>query len=934
MSNVGDSGRDQMATVSTNLPAPLTRFVGREAELARAAALLAQGRLLTLIGPGGAGKTRLAVQLAGVIADQFPDGVWFVDFSPLADGKFVWDQVAMTLGVKDPGRGKTWAETVGRFLATRQTLLVLDNCEHLVEFAAEVTNTLLVAAPGLKVAATSREPLGVGGELTWLVPVLSEVDSVELFTDRARHVQPDFSLRAEDSDAVRSICRRLDGLPLAIELAAARTRALAPARIAAQLQDHFRLLPSGPRTAPGRQATLLASFEWSYGLLIEAEQTLLRQLSVVAVAFDHKAALAVCPAASLELLAALADRSLVGVEVRSDLAEPRYRRLETIREFAAQRLAEAGEVDLVRTRHRDHYLRLAEAAEPLLYGPEHDRWQPRLTREMDNVRAALAWSRDQGDAESLARMVTALLFWTRPGQIRELQMWLEAAADRAEDLSPRMRARVRNRQILGQLVMPGSDALGQVPALAGEALAFARASGDKGEEATALLIQGLSAGLIGGAEAMRPYLEEGLPLARAGLAVGLGPIEPMARSVFAIFRFFQSDPEEPRRLLEEAITIAKESADRHTQLFCMSFGGMAALIEGRLADAAQLFDATVAGGRETNDSNFIGSLLGLAWVALFRGDFQASQEYMAEALDAAQKAGTDSVSITSTDPHARMIRGWMQLAVGDFAQATQTLAVVVAIVRPSMIARFAAVPLVVLAQAQLALGELGEAAAMLDEATSLAGAGAATWILGRAARIRAELRAREGDPQEAESLAHQALSFGREASDQIGLVDALELLARLVAEQNSPREAVRLWAAAESMRAELGYRRFPVEQGPYEAAVAGTKEALGPEEFAAAWAEGAKLSAEEAIAYAARGRGERKRPSTGWASLTPSELEVVRLVGQHLANPEIASRLFVSRATVKTHLVHIFNKLGIDSRSELAAEAVRRGMQPQPSPRS
>ena len=916
------------------LPAPLTRFVGREAELSRATDLLAQGRLLTLIGPGGAGKTRLAVQLASVVANQYPDGVWFVDFSPLAEGTFVWDQVAMSLGVKDPGRGKTWAETMGRFLAPRQALLVLDNCEHLVESASEMTNALLAAAPGLKVVATSREPLGVGGELTWAVPLLSEVDGVELFTDRARHVRPDFSLRAEDADAVRSICRRLDGLPLAIELAAARTRALAPARIAAQLQDHFRLLPSGPRTAPGRQATLLASFDWSYGLLIEAEQTLLRELSVFAGGFDLEAALAVCPAASLELLAALADRSLVVVEVRSDLAEPRYRMLETIREFAAQRLAEAGEVDLVRNHHRDHYLRLAEAATALIPGTVEDRWRVRLTREMDNMRAALAWSRDQGDVESLARMVTPLLSAARPGRIRELLMWLEAAADRADDLSPLVRARVRILQCLIPIVVPGSGTLGQAPALASEALDLARASGGKQEEAVALLTLGLIAGLVGGAEAMRPYLEEGLPLARSAGSAVVGPIEAMARSTFAMLRFFQSDPEEPRRLSEEAITIAKESADRHTQLFCMSFGGMTALIQGRLADADELFEATVAGGRETNDSNFIGSLLGLAWVALFRGNFQASQEYMAEALDAAQKAGTDSVSITSTEPHARMIRGWMQLAVGDFAQATQTLAVVVAIVRSSMVARFAAVPLVVLAQAQLALGEPGEAAAMLDEATSLARAGAMTWILGRAARIRAELRARQGDPQEAESLAHEALSFGREAGDQIGLVDALELLARLVAEQNSPREAVRLWAAAESMRAELGYRRFPVEQEPYEEAVASTKEALGLEEFAAAWADGAKLSVADAIAYAARGRGERKRPSTGWASLTPSELEVVRLVGQHLANPEIAARLFVSRATVKTHLVHIFSKLGVDSRSKLAAEAVRRGMQPQPSPRS
>ena len=920
--------------MSTTLPAPLTRFVGRESELAQAAALLADVRLVTLIGPGGAGKTRLAIQLASVVADQFPDGIWFVDFAPLADGTFVWDQVAMTLGVKDPGGGQTWANTVGRFLAPRQGLLMLDNCEHLVESAAEVTNALLAAALRLKVVATSREPLGVGGELTWALPVLSEVDGVELFTDRARHVRPDFSLRAEDADAVRSICRRLDGLPLAIELAAARTRTLAPARISAQLKDHFRLLSSGPRTAPGRHATLRASFEWSFGLLIDAEQTLLRELSVFAGGFDLEAALSVCPAASLELLAALAERSLIMVEARSDLDEPRYRMLETIREFAAEGLAETGEVDLIRTRHRDHYLTLAEATTPLLLGPEEDRWQARLTLEMDNLRAALAWSRDQGDAESLARMVTALIFfWGRPGRIREIRMWLEAAADRADDLSPLLRARVRLLQCVPAIVMPGSGTLGQVPALANEALALARASGHKQEQGFALFILGLVAGLVGGADAMRPYLEEARQLMQMGRTAGLAQIEAYGLAFFAILRFLQSDPDEPRRLLEEAITIANERADHHTQLFCMAFGGMMALIQGRLADAVQLFEAAVAGGRETNDSNFIGSLLGLAYVAMFRGNFQAAREYMAEALRAAQKAGTDSVSITSTDPHAKLILGWMQLAAGDATQAAQTLAVVAAVIRPSMIARFVCVPLVLLAQAQVALGERDEAAAFLDEATSLARAGAMTWVLGRAARVRAELRGREGDLQEAESLAHEALSLGREAGDQLGLVDALELLAKLAAEQDSHKEGARLWASADSFRSQLGYARFPIERATYDAAVSRAKDALGLDEFAVAWDEGAKLSAEEAIAYAARGRGERRRPSTGWASLTPSELEVARLVSEHLTNAEIAARLFISRATVKTHLVHIFNKLAIDSRSELAAETGRRGIQPHASRR-
>jgi predicted ATPase/DNA-binding CsgD family transcriptional regulator len=918
-----------MATVSTNLPAPLTRFVGREAELDRASVLLAHGRLLTLFGPGGAGKTRLAVQLASVVADHFPDGVWFVDFSPLADGTFVWDQVAMTLGVKDPGRGKTWAETVGRFLAPRKALLVLDNCEHLVGSAAEVTNALLAAARGLKVVATSREPLGVAGELTWAVPVLSEVDGVELFTDRARHVRPDFSLRAEDADAVRSICRRLDGLPLAIELAAARTRALAPARIAAQLKDHLRLLPSGPRTAPGRQATLLASFEWSHGLLTEAEQTLLRELSVFAGGFDLEAALAVCPAAGLELLAALADRSLVVVEARSDLAEPRYRMLETIREFAAQRLAEAGEVELVRDRHRDHYLRLAEAAEPLLLGPEEDRWRARLTREMDNMRAALAWSRDHGEAEALARMVTALVgFWTIPTlRLTDMRRWLDAAANRAADLSPNLRARIRNFECL---VAISTGSPGEIPALANEALTLARAAGDKREEASALGMLGLVAGLVGGAEAMRPYLDEVLPLARA---TGSAVVVVQALTMFVTLRWFESDPQETRRLAEEAIAIAK-TGDRHHRLDTIGWAGVTALLQGRLADATQLMEAVVAEGRPTNDLNYLYAPIFLGWIGMLRGEFAPARAAIAEGLTAFEKWEADGNSAPGFEQLATFVQGMMELTLGNPARASQILPVIVEAARSSPMRRWAAVPLVFLAEAQLDLGEQAEAAAMLDEATSLARAGAMTWALGRAARVRAELRAGEGDLQEAESLAHEALNHGREAGDQLGLVDALELLARLAAEQESNKEAIRLWAAAESRRSELGYSRFPVDRGPHEAAVGAARLALGADGFAAAWAEGTKLSAEDAIAYAARGRGERKRPTTGWASLTPSELEVVRLVGHHLNNPEIAARLFVSRATIKTHLVHIFTKLGIDSRSELAAEAVKRTVRPSASRRS
>jgi predicted ATPase/DNA-binding CsgD family transcriptional regulator len=902
------------------LPAPLTRFVGRESELAEAAALLAEVRLLTLTGPGGAGKTRLALHVAATLSGQFPDGVWFVDLSALPGGEFVLDKVAITLGVKEPRAGRTLAEAVGRYLARRQALLVLDNCEHVVESAAKVLADLLAAAPALKVVATSREPLGVGGEVTWAVPPLIDADAVELFSDRARQARPQFQLGPEDADAARAICRRLDSLPLAIELAAARTRALAPGDIAARLKDRFELLPPGPRTAPARQATLSASFDWSYELLSGRERVLLRQCSVFAGGFDLEAASAVCSPGGADVLAALVDRSMLVVQDFSQ-GSRRYRMLETIREFATQRLAEAGEVDLIHTRHRDHYLALVEAAEPELLGPDEDRWRACLTAEQDNLRAALAWSRDHGDAEAMARMVAALVwFWAVPApRLADLRSWLDAAADRVGDLSPRVAARIRNFQAYAGMFTGRS--VGDIPALANDALALARAAGDRREEAFALLLLGLMAGLLGGAEAMRPYLEEGLPLARAtGFAFGAG----LALTSFVALRWFQSDPEETRRLAEEAIAIAK-TADRHHRLDTLAWAGMTAVLQGRLADAAQLWDGVVAEGRQTDDFNYLFAPIFLGWLGMLRGEFAAARAAIAESLAAAERWEADGKWAPGVELLAMFVQGMMQLAVGNPAQASQMLPVVVESARSSpLAARWAAVPLVFLAEAQLALDEREEAAAFLDEATSLARAGAFTWVLGRAARVRAELRTREGDLHEAESLAHEALSLGREAGDQVGFVDALELLARLVAGQKSPKEAARLWAAADSLRSELRYARFPVDQGPYQGAVANAKEALGADEFAAAWAEGAKLSADEAIAYAARGRGERKRPSTGWASLTPSELEVVRLVGEHLTNPEIAARLFISRATVKTHLVHIFSKLDIDSRSELLAEVLNR----------
>ena len=414
--------------------------------------------------------------------------------------------------------------------------------------------------------------------------------------------------------------------------------------------------------------------------------------------FDLEAATAVCPAAGLDVLAALVDRSLLLVQDLPELDGPPYRMLEPIRQFPARHLAEAGEVQLIRTRHRDHYLRLAEAIQPLLLSPEEDRWRARLRTEQDNLRAAMAWSHDQGDGESLTRMVSALIwFWATPGRITEFAIWVDAAYDRVGELRPGMAAQILNFECL--LAIISRRAVHSAPALASEALKLARAAGDQGEEGLALAQLGLVAGVANGADAMRPYIAQALPLARSsGSAMGL----VLSLAGFVGLRLFQSNPEEARRLAEELVAVAQMRGDRHHRLFARGFVGITALVTGRLADAVRVFEGNVAEGRRTNDSNYIHSLLGLAWVAMFRGSFQEARDCVAEAVASARKAGTDSVSITSVEPLAGWLRGWMELAAGNPAQACQSLAAAAAAVQSSTLTRHAALPLVVLAHAQLA----------------------------------------------------------------------------------------------------------------------------------------------------------------------------------------------------------------------------------------
>ena len=415
--------RVRSVVVSHNLPGQLTSFVGRQAQMAELRRLVGGNRLVTLTGAGGAGKTRLAVEVAAGLTTEFGDGVWYVDLAPITNPALAAVIVARTLGLPDqPGRSTM--DLLVRFFGEKKVLLLLDNCEHLLDACGTLVVELLAACPQLTILATSREPLGVPGELSWRVPSLSLADeAVELFTDRARRARPEFGVDDDNIALVEEICARLDGMPLAIELAAARVRALSLHQIVDSLHDRFRLLTGGARTAVRRQQTLRASVDWSHALLTESEQVLFRRLAVFAGGLDLDAAQAVGADSEVEgyqlldQLSLLVDKSLVVADDTGD--GMRYRLLETVRQYAQEKLGESGEAGEVRTRHRDYFTATAVELESQgLAGLEAlMRW---AEVEIDNLRTAFAWSRENSDPETALRLVSSLQqFWMRRGRFRE-----------------------------------------------------------------------------------------------------------------------------------------------------------------------------------------------------------------------------------------------------------------------------------------------------------------------------------------------------------------------------------------------------------------------------------------------------------------------------------------------------------------------------------
>jgi non-specific serine/threonine protein kinase len=641
------------ARIPNNLPRERTRFIGRERELAECARLLGEARLVTVTGIGGSGKTRLALKVAESLLETHPDGVWFVDLAPLTEGSRVAETVASPLGVREVA-GKDLTETLSQQVREKRLLLVLDNCEHLLSACAELADALLSAGEEVRILTTSRERLGIEGErlfelrslavpsveMAGDLPAVEASEAVRLFVDRAQFVLPGFALTEKNAAAVSETCRRLDGIPLAIELAAARVRTLSVDQIRARLDDRFRLLTSGSRTALQRHQTLRATIQWSYDQLSVEEQRLFRLLSVFAGGWTLESARRVAGKETdefevMDLLARLVDKSLVLVE-RERSTEPRYGLLETVRQYAKERLTEAGDAQAVRRRHVEEFLAIAERAYAQRFVQE-EQWAAALELEHDNLRAALDLLRDS-DPERHLQLAGALAwFWQVRSHLLEGREHLTAALAGSSPDPPRP-ARARALWGAANTIAWQGDGAAALPVME-DALRMWRDLADLGEIAIALEGIGWAQLLGGNDQGARSTFEECLRLQRER-----GDPVLVNRAMVALAQALVglAEVSEARALSSQIIAFSKPRGDRRNEHFGWHYLADCALIEGKCEESLALYReslrlARIIGDRLETSFEVQGVAMSLAGL----GDLERALRLAASAKAEWERIGAD-----------------------------------------------------------------------------------------------------------------------------------------------------------------------------------------------------------------------------------------------------------------------------------------------------
>jgi predicted ATPase/DNA-binding CsgD family transcriptional regulator len=918
------------------LPVGVAAFVGRERERAKLADLVADVRIVTLTGSGGCGKTRLAVEVVGDVASRFPDGACWVDLQGVSEPEMVAAAVGAVLGVREQPE-QALAVTLAERLRARHLLVVLDNCEHLVAACAALVSGLSSACPQLHVLATSRVPLVVEGEATFEVAPLpvpgpdaesastvAVADGARLFEVRARQVAADFRISDDNASAVAEICRRLDGIPLAIELAAARVRVLAPGQIAAGLSDRFRLLTGGLRGASARQQTLKASLEWSYNLLDDMQRLALARLSVFAGSFELDAAEAVVAGGGtdsdevLDLIGALAEQSMLEVVERHGRA--RYRLLETIRVYARQRLSELDDPARVRDRHLAFHIRLAGRAHAGLTGGQPEPWMARLAADLDDLRAAMDWAAESGDLRGLVDITEPIVrFWFERGLSGEVHRRLHAAA---EIPGVPEEEHVRGLTTAALLAIGGGQYASAYWS-ASQAVEAARAAGVSSALALGLSVRAQMGALVGLSTSAQvdADVEEAVEHAeRCGDAATHA--YALAIAGWTLMRSRTIDA--GCRLLEQAIEVCEANDVVFHLPAAHAVLGLWAGWSGRLDWSRRHAGRAVKLGREVRRRGWeaIG-LVGLAAADVLHGDQGQAQGWLSEAQAVLRARGLRGSNFEM------WLCPWLALAAyasGELDTARATAVELVRLGRGSGSRWDEAVGewlLGVLAH----IGEGDDARAHLEASRALSSDPRLPFPLGRSLLGLAELTTGEGEGLgKAWELAHEGLEVLDDYGDRVGAAAALETIADLALARGEPERSLRLLAASQRFHTDTGIARFLFQAERFDHARSTAQAALDLTDATACWDAGDELSLADAIAYARRGRGERQRPQIGWASLTPAEREVVRLVAQGHTNAAIGQRLFMSVNTVKKHLSRVYAKVEVDGRAELAAEVARRDL--------